>query len=94
MERVHFVSGATGFVGGALALELLRSTDDRLVCGVRGDTQGEIAARLHRSLCDSARAYGDSHLAAAITKRCTAIPFDLRVAPPDRDDHLALCCLA
>ena len=35
MTSTHLVTGATGFVGSALVLELLRCTEDRVVCIVR-----------------------------------------------------------
>ncbi|WP_437900207.1 SDR family oxidoreductase [Sorangium sp. So ce124] len=39
MKEAHLVTGATGFIGGALVLELLRRTDDDIVAMVRpGDT--------------------------------------------------------
>ena len=31
----HFLTGATGFVGSSLLLELLQSTDDQILCLVR-----------------------------------------------------------
>ncbi|HEY0696428.1 MAG TPA: SDR family oxidoreductase, partial [Micromonospora sp.] len=59
------VTGATGFVGGAVVLELLRTTLSPVVCLVRGQ---DAAQRLERSLRTAARAYAmpdgfvDEHL--------------------------------
>jgi thioester reductase-like protein len=39
------LTGATGFVGSHIARELLRTTDRRLICTVRGD-----ASRVHRAI--------------------------------------------
>ena len=77
MERVHFVSGATGFVGGALVLEILRQTDDRIVCGVRGDNADAVTQRLHQRLRDAAWAYDMVDLYPLIEERISAIPLDI-----------------
>ncbi|NUN16580.1 MAG: SDR family oxidoreductase [Myxococcales bacterium] len=54
---VHFVTGATGFVGGALVLRLLETTTDEIVALVRpGDVGAE--PRMHESLRVAAKAYG------------------------------------
>jgi len=53
----YFLTGATGFVGGALALKLLESTDDPVTCLVR-DAGGNPDARLEAALRAAAAAYG------------------------------------
>ena len=86
MEQAHVVTGATGFVGGALTLELLARTDDPILCLVRphGDTPPE--ARLHETLRRAARAYAiDSRIEREIDRRCHAVPAVL-----DRDDPARL----
>jgi nucleoside-diphosphate-sugar epimerase len=55
--NAHLVSGGTGFVGGALVLELLRVTDEPVVCIVRGSAQ-DPRQRLLTALASAAKAYG------------------------------------
>lgn len=96
---VHLVTGATGLVGGAVALELLQETDDTVLCLVRagnGDAQG----RLRDSLVEAAGAYDRLHLIPAIERRCQALAGDI-VQPgcgldPDdvRDVDLVWHCAA
>ncbi|MDT5041694.1 MAG: hypothetical protein QOE51_2679 [Actinoplanes sp.] len=72
----HLVTGATGFVGRALVLELLDRTESDVVCLVRN--AGEASQRLHTSLLEAADAYGaDTWVRSAIKTRCHAIPGDL-----------------
>jgi thioester reductase-like protein len=80
----HLVTGATGFVGRALVLELLTRTDRDVVCLVRSaDSLEQPHERLHRSLAEAAVAYGvDDSLRAAIARRCRAVTADLH-APLD-----------
>ena len=55
--NAHLVSGATGFVGGALVLELLRVTDEPVVCIVRASAQ-DPRQRLLTGLASAAAEYG------------------------------------
>jgi nucleoside-diphosphate-sugar epimerase len=73
----HLVTGATGFVGSALVLELLRRTDAHLVCLVRpGATP--VSERLTAALRAAAVAYDeDPAIVAAIDERCHAVPGDV-----------------
>ncbi|MEU8262923.1 SDR family oxidoreductase [Micromonospora sp. NPDC048999] len=57
MNRAHVVTGGTGFVGLALILELLRRTDDDVVCLVRPGAK-DPDARLRSLLTAAASAYG------------------------------------
>lgn len=75
--EAHLVTGATGFVGSALVLELLRRTDVHLVCLVR---PGEIpvAERLTAALRTAAVAYEeDASVLDAIAQRCHAVEGDV-----------------
>lgn len=81
MGNVHVITGATGFVGGAIALELLQQTDDILLCGVRGDDPAAIHARLRDTLRHAAAAYDALHLTPEVERRCIAFPLDLGLAP-------------
>ena len=73
----HLVTGATGFVGGAMVLELLDKTPDRVSCLVRPTARLTAQQRLHRSLRATATAYDAEHLLDQIDARCTAIPGDI-----------------
>jgi thioester reductase-like protein len=52
----YFITGATGFVGGALTLQILGRTNDPVVCLVRG-TDSNPEARLEQTLRKAAAAY-------------------------------------
>ncbi|NUS73207.1 MAG: NAD-dependent epimerase/dehydratase family protein [Corynebacteriales bacterium] len=73
-EEHHVVTGATGFVGGAIVLELLANTDARITCLVRPLAGASPAERLHRALRHAARGYGQHELAEAIATRVRAVP--------------------
>ena len=78
MSRAHLITGATGFVGGAITLELLRRTESTLYCLTRPRKSDEnIQARLESSLFTAARAYGMDHLMTDIPRRCVAIAGDI-----------------
>jgi nucleoside-diphosphate-sugar epimerase len=73
----HLVTGATGFVGAAVALELLTRTDAEVVCLVRGADDGAATTRLHDALGHAAAAYGRDDLYDAIGTRTRAIAGDM-----------------
>jgi len=76
---VHAVSGATGFVGRALVLELLTTTDADIACLVRSSSRpGQPGTRLVSALTDAARAYGyPEAIKRDIARRCRLVPADL-----------------
>lgn len=71
----HLVTGATGFVGGALLLELLTTTEDEVLALVRPGPDGA-EARLRRALLQAAGAYGLAAEALPL-HRVRAIPGDV-----------------
>jgi nucleoside-diphosphate-sugar epimerase len=77
MSQTHLVTGATGFVGGALVLELLARTNVRVACIVRGQTQADAQRRLEQSLAHAAQAYGQPEVVVEIARRCTAVAGDI-----------------
>lgn len=87
--RVQLVTGATGFVGAALVLELLDQTPDDVACLVRPRHDAERAqARLGRALERACVLYERSDLLPAIEERCRAVPFDLRDSDEDARHRL------
>ena len=76
----HIVTGATGFVGAALVVELLERTDAEIFCLCRPLADAARAwERLRTSLWSAAHGYGRGELRDAIAKRCHAIPADILV---------------
>ncbi|QKW08206.1 SDR family oxidoreductase [Streptomyces sp. NA04227] len=73
----HVITGATGFVGGAFALELLQQTADRLVCLVRGEDDRAATRRLHDALGHAAEMYGVPDLLPSILERTRAVAGDM-----------------
>lgn len=77
--RTVLLTGVTGLVGGAIALELLRSTDSNLLCVIRPQGAASPNERLIESLQNSARAYGDE-LDDRQLIRCRAVAGDITEA--------------
>jgi nucleoside-diphosphate-sugar epimerase len=76
---VHLVTGATGFVGAALVLELLDQTHLEIACLVRPKHDPDRArTRLSEALKRAFLLYGRADMLPAIEERCRAVPFDLR----------------
>jgi thioester reductase-like protein len=74
---VHVVTGATGLVGSALVLELLRRTDADVACLVRPG-RSDAPTRLGAVLGAAARAHGHGDtFDADIRHRCLAIVADV-----------------
>jgi nucleoside-diphosphate-sugar epimerase len=71
------VTGATGFVGASLVLDLLRSTDDTIACLVRDRPGHNAGTRLAEHLARTAAAYGDDHLVGQITERVRPVIGDI-----------------
>lgn len=78
LQEAHVITGATGFVGSALALELLARTEVDVVCVVRA-REGESAhARLFAALHAAAAAYeAPAPIREAIERRCFAVEGDV-----------------
>jgi len=74
---VQTVTGAAGFIGAALVLELLDRTAADVFCLIRGKDGEEPAERLTRTLGWTATLYERPDLIPQIEERCHAVPFDL-----------------
>lgn len=73
MKAAHFVTGATGFVGSNLVLELLAQPDAHIFALVRPGSEG-VSARLRKALASAAWAAGHgASLNRAIEERCHAV---------------------
>jgi nucleoside-diphosphate-sugar epimerase len=73
----HLVTGATGFIGGALVLELLRQTPDEVWCLVRADSSAAAWERLRAGLEAAAAAYRCPELMREVDARCRAVAGDI-----------------
>ncbi|GAA3432909.1 SDR family oxidoreductase [Kutzneria kofuensis] len=74
---MHVVTGATGLVGSALVLELLRRTDADVACLVRPG-RSDASTRLTAALGAAARAFGHGEaFDADIRHRCVAVAADV-----------------
>jgi nucleoside-diphosphate-sugar epimerase len=75
----HLVTGATGFIGAALVLELLDQTAGDVACLVRpGHDRERARIRLVEALERAFLLYDRPDLVPAIEERCIAVPYDLR----------------
>lgn len=75
MTAAHLVTGATGFVGSALVLELLDKSTVEIVALVRGS---DAQTRLVSVLEEAAAAYhAPPHVREAIRTRCHAVSGDV-----------------
>lgn len=82
MSNAHLITGATGFVGGAIALELLATTSSPLVCVVRARGERSPQDRLQQSLTEAAHAYGLGELIPDVLTRTRAVTGDIAGAMP------------
>ena len=77
-RATHLVTGATGFVGGALVAELLQRTRDAIIVVVRGDDDAAAEARFHASFAAACRAYQlDDEVERAARRRCRVVAGDV-----------------
>lgn len=94
----HLVTGATGFIGGALVLELLRDEAAEVHCLVRGEDAEGAECRLFDALRLGARLYDEVDLLASGEGRIRAVAGDVRAplcgvegALPERVDEVWHC---
>jgi thioester reductase-like protein len=93
----HLITGVTGLVGGAIAVELLARTDAHLHCLVRGRSQQDAEQRLSTALTAAAVNYGRPELVAQLPARVTALWGDITrpragvAAPPAGVDEVWHC---
>ncbi len=73
----HLVTGVTGLLGGAIALELLDRTDAHLHCLVRGGSAAEADERLTTALTAAAVHYGRPGLVDELPRRVSAVWGDI-----------------
>ncbi|HEY3724446.1 MAG TPA: SDR family oxidoreductase [Acidimicrobiia bacterium] len=86
-SRTALLTGATGFLGSSLALELLRADRERVYCVVR--PRGDVTDRLHRAVRAAADAAGMDDGVEELLPRLVALAGDiatpgLGLAPEDR----------
>lgn len=89
--RTTLLTGATGFLGSSLAVELLRAGREQIYCLVR--PQGDVTVRLHAAVLAAAEAAGVPDIAPQLHR---IVPLagdisrpDLGLAPDDRERLLA-----
>jgi thioester reductase-like protein len=99
MKAIHFVTGATGFVGSNLVLEILGQAETEVYALVRpAEESSEV--RLQSALRHTARSAGHGNgLDNAISERCQAVEGDIHsencgahartFPPPDQFWHVA-----
>jgi len=79
LSGVQLVTGATGFIGAALVLELLDRTEAEVACMARpSHDPARARTRLVESLERAFALYDRADLIPQIEQRCRAVPFDLR----------------
>lgn len=71
------LTGATGFVGNVLVLELLDRTESDLLCVSRPGLGEDAGSRLREALLGACEAYGREDLEDAVETRTSAVPGDL-----------------
>ncbi|MEV6756746.1 SDR family oxidoreductase [Streptomyces sp. NPDC051214] len=77
MAEHYLLTGATGFVGGAIILELLEQTEADLSCVVRARSDAMATERLKGTLRRAAQVYGRTDLVGEIDGRCRGVAGDL-----------------
>ncbi len=88
-DEVHLVSGATGFVGAALVLELLDQTPGDIACLVRPSHDPDRArTRLAEALKRACALYQRADLLPSVEERCHSVAFDLRDTGEDATARL------
>lgn len=77
------ITGVTGFIGGAVTLEYLETTDATVVCLTRGGDAGDAHQRTIEALSVAAAAYGRPDLLSQIDSRVRTIAGDVRSTDVD-----------
>lgn len=77
MSRTILVTGVTGFIGGSLVLELLKDSDDTIMCLTRGGNNASAADRLDVALTRACESYDEEALLPAVRERCVVMEGDI-----------------
>ena len=77
-RATHLVTGATGFIGGALIAELLQRTRAAIIVVVRGEDDAAAEARFHAAFAAACRAYQlDDRVVEEARRRCRVVAGDV-----------------
>lgn len=78
MKNTHLFTGATGFVGSAIILDLLMNTCDNILCVVRAGENQSANERLLQTLANAANGYRmEQTVVEGIRSRCKGISGDI-----------------
>lgn len=83
--RTSFLTGATGFIGSSLAVELLQRDRDRIYCLVR--PHGDVHERLQGAVIAAAESAGVAHLVSDRLDRLVPLAGDIATEGLGLDDE-------
>jgi nucleoside-diphosphate-sugar epimerase len=77
VKQTHLITGATGFVGGAILLELIVRTDAEVVCLVRPGSDRDARQRFEGAVRKAAGLYDRDFIVEEALQRCRVVPADI-----------------